>query len=140
MVSFHYEKFDTYNFAKVEEDLKKNHDESCPLPWDMDIDVWTLIGSDTAWIEDDGVIVGYCLLRIINHHHYGKQVAISEVLYVRPEYRGKTSIMFLRYIEDEVKSRGAKGLFQASSSKKDISKLMQREGYYPTETVYFKEL
>lgn len=140
MVKFKTELFNTWNFQKVLEDLHANADESCPLPWEVDVDVWALIGSETCYIQDGDEIVGYCLFRVTNHHHYNRKVGISEVLYVRPEYRGKVSIMFLRYIEEQLKERGAEGFFQSSSSSKDISKLMTRLGYKPTEIMYFKEL
>lgn len=140
MVRFKYEKFNTFNYAKVKEDLQKNFEESSPSPWPLDVDVWSLIDSDTCYIEDGDEIVGYCLFRVLDHHHYQKKVGLSEVLYVRPEYRGKVSIMFLRYIEKTAKELGAKGFFQSSSALKDISKLMSREGYQAAETTYFKEL
>jgi GNAT superfamily N-acetyltransferase len=140
MVEFKYEKFNTVNYDKVREDLERNAEESGSLSWNVDPDVWVLVGSETCYIQDGEEIVGYCLFRILNHHHYNRVVGVSELIYVRPEYRGHTSIKFLRFVEETVKKLGAEGFLQSSSSAKDISKLMNRMGYIPTETVYFKEL
>lgn len=140
MVTFHFEKFNTYNYDRVLSQIKLNDEESNPMPWELEVDVWGLIDSETAYMMSGDAIVGYCVLRIGEHHHYSKVVGISEVLWVHPLWRGKNSIMFLRYIEKELKKRGCEGFFQSSSSKKDISSLMTRMGYQPTEVMYFKEL
>ena len=135
--------FSMIDYINVMADLEANHNESSPMPWELDVDPYVYLSSDnvkTFAMRDEDEIVGYCLCFIQEHHHYSKTVAYLDVVYVQPEYRGTGSIRFIKYIESSLKELNVEGILQGTTTQKDISSLLKRLGYKPVEVQYFKEI
>lgn len=61
----------------------------------------------TFTIRDDGVLVGYNIFIIVNHHHYKNTIiAENDILYLKVEYRkGYTGYKFIKYCIEDLKNK-----------------------------------
>lgn len=78
----------------------------------------------------DGEPIGYCCFSIfcdIMHAHI--VAAQCNALYVRPEYRGKTSIRLLKYAEAELRAKENIRRFYISAPDKKLCDLFEKLGY-----------
>ena len=134
--------FTMFDYVKVLKMCRENKEESSPIPWDLKVDPYVYLTTDckTFAMELDEVIVGYAIFFYREHHHYGKVIAIQDVMYVSPEHRGLASIKFIKFIESSLKELNVEGIIQTTTTKKDISKLLERLDYKPVAVEYFKEI
>ena len=89
---------------------------------------------------DDGVLCGFSAFYMTRHPHYDRQVAIQDVLYVDPNYRGPAAVKFLVWVDSELKKDGAQNVIRQVTSKLDYSALLQNMGYEAMETSFIREL
>lgn len=141
MEMFH-KQFSIEDYSRAISLYEDNKAETSDLPWELDIDVYSFLTMDCEvfTMEDGESIVGYAIFLVDDHPHYQKRAAFQNVLYVHPKYRGLSGIKFLKFIESSLRDISVEGIFQSSTTKKDISPLLKRMGYQETERVYFKEL
>lgn len=66
---------------------------------------------------------------------HGKLQAANEVFYVDKEHRGKTSLKFLRKSDELLKGKGIETIAYVLSNNR-LGKLLARNGYKPTHTVW----
>lgn len=91
--------------------------------------------------NQDGELVGYAVFFVIKHMHYGStQWALQDVLYFLPEYRGISSVRFLKWTDQELRSLGVDVICRHVSEKRDYSRTLKRLGYQPVETAYMRRL
>lgn len=86
-----------------------------------------------------GVICGY----LSSSHPFfaPKPVAAEYFWYVEPEYRSTgAGVKLLNQFHDWAKDSGAELIMTTIQSTKDVSKLLERKGYKPTETTFIKEV
>ena len=92
--------------------------------------------------RDAGRLVGYSIFLICRHLHY-KQcvVAMNDVLYLKPEYRGKmVGARLIAESEAIVKAAGAHRITWHIKPAHDFSALLARRGYNHEELVMGKLL
>lgn len=133
-------RMEDYNSAKHLFDINK--EEAVPIDWELDIDVFSyLTGNNKVFMIKDGEdIVGYSIIRIVNHPHYNRLVGMQDVLYVHPDHRGIAGIKLIKFIESSLRDINVEGIIQSTTSKKDLSVLYERLGYTEIEKLYFKEI
>jgi hypothetical protein len=88
----------------------------------------------------DGVeLVGYAFFFVLPHIHYKNLVvANNDVLFLKKEYRtGMTGIKFLKYCDEQLKSRCDKITWHIKDTN-DFSPLLKRMGYSVEDTIMGK--
>lgn len=92
--------------------------------------------------RDDGKLVGYFVLFIMNHIHYSDHIfAINDIIFVDPEYRkGTMAIRFLKWCEEDLKGIGVSVIAVNSKEHQPFGKVLERIGYNFTERLYTKAL
>jgi GNAT superfamily N-acetyltransferase len=92
--------------------------------------------------DNDDNLVGYYLAilgRDLNHKSVIQSTAM--LVYVAPEFRkGVSGIRLIRGAEEELRKAGVHKIVIGHTHRKDISSLLKRLGYTPTEIVYSKDL
>jgi hypothetical protein len=87
----------------------------------------------------DEKLIGYCVMIIAKHHHYGGKLwATQDVLYLDPDYRGITSIKFIKYIDERLREEKDIVISRTVSVRKDYSRVLIKLGYGELERVYVK--
>lgn len=131
------------DYTEVIDMCKANKEETSPLNWDLNVDVYNYLASDVRVFLalNEGSIVGYSIFRTVKHpHHIDKMVGFQDVLYIHPDFRkGFTGIRFYKYIENELKDK-VDALIISHTFKKDLSSVYNRMGYEPLEVTYMKEI
>ncbi len=88
---------------------------------------------------DGDKMVGYASAIMSRAMHYDMQLAVHDLLYVKPEYRkGSTGIRLMRAIEDEAKRKGAEKFFWVAKSNSIFNKILVK--LKVEETIYSKNL
>lgn len=144
MVTFHNTTFNMDDFAEAKELFYLNKDETSPMPFELDIDVFHYLNCQPlAYVArgDEGEIVGYSLFRVENHPHYNRTMAFQDVIYIHPDYRkGSTGLRFYKYIEKEISKTEAEAIMVSHTFQKDLGPLFTKMGYTPLEVTHIKEI
>lgn len=86
-----------------------------------------------------GALIGYALFVVSIHLHYSDTIwALQDVLYVKPEHRGRTAIRFIRWQDDELAADGVDLCYRHVSERNDYSRTLLRMGYELGERGYIK--
>ena len=87
-------------------------------------------------------LIGYQIYIVGPHLHYKSSItAISDVLYLAPEYRrGTTGIRLMKTAEKRLRERGVQRVVQNVKLHNDWGKILERMGYDPFECLYAKVL
>lgn len=89
----------------------------------------------------DGKLVGYAMYLVVPHFQYkGKVWAMQDVLYVLPQYRGRTSIRMIVLADEVHKSQGVDVSYRHVSKWVDYSRTLERLGYTEAERGFMKVL
>jgi GNAT superfamily N-acetyltransferase len=85
-------------------------------------------------------MVGYVIVFLTPHLHYGFIYGAHDVIYVKPEYR-KSSIglYFIRRCEDEAKKRGAKCIYWHAKPMSVFAGVMRKSKHRFDEEIYVRE-
>jgi GNAT superfamily N-acetyltransferase len=91
-------------------------------------------------VRDNGKLVGYFVLLVSTSLHYVDHVyAISDIIYVHPDYRkGFLGVRLLKFAERCLKKDGVSIVMVNTKIHKPFGKILSRIGYNPIETVYSK--
>lgn len=129
-------------------EIRKHAKEVDPYPEPLAIDynVILKLGEDgsykcySARIGEE--VIGYVGFYVYNHvHHSGVMIAAQDAIYVKPEYRNQgLGYALLKFSEEALKPLGVKYVQHAVTPCYDFSYLLERNGYKPLETVYFKNI
>lgn len=136
------------NFAEVKPLLEAHWDEVAMWPDQIlnpDWDLYRMVedaGMVRAYtVRDAGVLVGYALFFVRpNIHATHVLMAVQDVLYVMPEYRGKWGARFLLWIEAQLRQEGVGMICQGTSPRHDLGALFARLGYVQFSTTWAKTL
>jgi len=92
----------------------------------------------TARYEDK--LVGYALFIFSKHPQYSAStVALQEVVYMAPEFRGYGAAKFLMWADVQLEAEGAEAIVrQVRIGGPDYSKTLTRMGYEPLLTSFIK--
>lgn len=93
-------------------------------------------------VRDDNKIIGYAFF-ITNFSLHCKTVilAINDLFYVKPEYRGKEiGKILLEKSEEALKQRGVHQIIMMTKKYANFSPLLERNGYEEIEAVYKKNI
>lgn len=90
-------------------------------------------------IEDDDKVVGYAVFMIAKDFITSERSASNVAIYVSPEYRGRTTIRFMRYIEMMLVSDKIKHINYHVPPSSMAEKSLAHLGYGLREKVYYKE-
>lgn len=95
-----------------------------------------------ATVRDEDALIGYSIDIITPHMHYKNDLfAMNDVLYVRPEYRGKgAGVRLIKYSMEKMKERGVSVVHMHMKLSNDFGPLMERLGYNEIERIYEKVL
>jgi len=92
--------------------------------------------------NEAGDIVGYLIYIVAPHLHYkSSTTAMSDVLFLAPEYRrGTLGLKLLSRAEDRLCERGVQRVIQNVKLHNDWGAILERMGYAPIERIYSKML
>ena len=87
-------------------------------------------------------LVGYVIFIISKHHHHQSTLwALSDILYISPDYRGRgLCLNMLETAEKALRDRGVEVIIVNSRAHKDFGALLAKSGYNPYEKSYSKIL
>jgi len=90
----------------------------------------------------DGILIGYQIYMVMAHLHYKQSLtAMSDVLYLAPEYRqGTAGIRLMKCAEEELNRLGVQRIIQNVKLTADWGVILERMGYKPFERIYTKLL
>jgi L-amino acid N-acyltransferase YncA len=80
----------------------------------------------------DGQVVGYSNIYVTQDMHNSELIAQEDTIYILPEHRNGTGKALIRFVHDELKSRGVKRLNITTATDLRVSKLLGRMGYAQT--------
>lgn len=91
-------------------------------------------------VRSKGKVVGYHVAFVRPHLHYVHVLsAITDVYYVKPEYRrGLVGVRLFREAEFTLKARGVKRIFSGTKLHKNMGRLFEYLGWQETERLYCK--
>ena len=91
-------------------------------------------------LRRDGVVVGYSANLIGPHLHYkGLTVAINDVIYVAPAYRGTAAVRLMAKTRQVAKLKGARAVLWHAKPGTSLSRLLQKAATLQDE-VYLQPL
>lgn len=91
-------------------------------------------------MREAGKLVGYQVFALLTHHpRYleRKNLALQDVLYVSPDYRGPSVAVFIRFADGELEREGWRPI-RHSSARRDVGSLYEHLGYDLLEKTYIK--
>lgn len=89
-----------------------------------------------------GELIGYMGYLVTNNLHYRDKIcAICDLIYVRPEHRGKMcAIKLMKFAEEELSELGVSEVGQSVKIVHDFSPILIRQGYHLEERYYTKRI
>lgn len=99
-------------------------------------------GLRTFTVRDGVRLIGYGIFFIgLNKHYQTSMQATQDVLFLLPEYRGRTvGPHLIRYCEEQLRAEGAQAIYQHVKLAHDWGRLLLATGYEEVETIYAKRL
>jgi GNAT superfamily N-acetyltransferase len=96
----------------------------------------------TILARRNGQPIGYLAYFIRTHPHYRTwKMAVSDLFFVLPEYRGmQVARGLFRTAEEHLRTLGVRSVYNATKVHRDVGSLMKYLGYVPHEVVYEKVL
>lgn len=90
---------------------------------------------------DGDTLVGFVFVLVSVLPHFGKPVASSESVFVRPESRKHgTGTRLLRAAETMAKEMGADGFLVSAPTGSRLERIMPHQGYRETNRVFYRDL
>lgn len=89
--------------------------------------------------NEDRELVGYTVNIMIRHLHYNFIIAVNDILYFKPEYRGH-GIRLIKFTERCLKARGVNIYSLSIKPHLDFSPVVERFGYQLLESNYWRRL
>ncbi len=91
--------------------------------------------------RDDEKIVGYDIFIVGPHRHaVGSRIAINDMTYVLPEYRGFTAIMLIKKSDKALSEMGCSGIVRHSQCNTQVHELLWKIGYTPGEIMMYRKV
>lgn len=87
----------------------------------------------------EGVLVGYLVHLVANHHNYKSFQAWEDVMFIDKNHRG-FGLSFIKWCDDQLKKEGVEMVTQNVSVNFDFSPILERIGYKQTYKVYSRRL
>ncbi len=114
------------------------------IPLDFDFEAYRAF--DTAGLlhvltaRDDGKLVGYYVSVVRAHPHYKSTLyGMVDIYFILPEYRkAAVGLQFFRELEKSMRALGVQSLLSMTKKHHDMSRLFERLGWTPIETVFQK--
>jgi len=93
-------------------------------------------------IRAESELIGYAGYMIIPSLQCRKRLqAVGDMIYVKPEYRGKMlAIKLMKFAENKMKEVGANAISQSIKAHHDFSAMMRRLGYKLEEYYFTKRI
>jgi hypothetical protein len=111
---------------------------------DYDFDLYRLLDSagklHLVTARFGNTLAGYFLGIVTGHPHYKSTLTASaDLYYLAPEYRKwHNGLLFLQFIENSLKERGAQLLVVGTKLSRDLGKVYEFLGYEETDRVFRK--
>lgn len=90
-------------------------------------------------VRCDGVLVGYHISLVRRHLHRAVLTAYTDAFYLDPNHRkGMVGYKMFTYATETLKRRGVKWIYSGTKLKKDISKMLEHQGFKHIEETFLK--
>ena len=102
------------------------------VPADHDPDAWR-----------DRVLVGYAVYFVRPNPHYASSLqAVQDVLFVAPEFRGRTGAKLIAFADRQLAAEGVQAVYHHVKARADLNfgPLLERMGYELVDLIYAKRL
>lgn len=83
---------------------------------------------------DDGQAVGYSNVYLTNDMHNQDLIAQEDTIYITPEHRNGVGKKLVRFVLDDLKSRGVRRVHITAMTDLRVAKIWQRMGFVPAAT------
>ncbi len=91
--------------------------------------------------RDDGKLVGYDIFIVGPHRHaLASKVAINDMTYVMPEYRGFTAVLLVKKSDKALKTMGCSVIVRHAQCNTQVHALLERIGYAPSELMMIRKV
>lgn len=91
--------------------------------------------------RDDGRLIGYDIFIVGPHRHaIGSRIAINDMTYVIPEYRGFTAVMLIKKSDKALREMGCSGIARHAQCNTQVHELLGRIGYEPGEMMMYRKV
>jgi hypothetical protein len=129
---------------EMKELFEDTHEEVGPFKeavFDVDYSVYnTLADAGQLLIftaRDEKDLVGYAVFMLVNHQYYtGMLVAQSDIIYMKPEYRGLVACEFIKEVDRLLEvDHGVAGITIQVVMERDFSSLLEHLDYTTTAKV-----
>lgn len=91
--------------------------------------------------REDGKLVGYDIFIVGPHRHaVGSRVAINDMTYVVPEYRGFTAVLLIKKSDISLKAMGCSVIVRHAQCNTQVHALLERIGYAPGELMMIRKV
>ena len=92
--------------------------------------------------RDGGRLVGYGVFFVGPNKHYRRSIqAVQDLLFILPEYRGRTvGPRLVKYCDEQLRAEGAQVVYHHVKCAHDFGPLLAHLGYERVEGIYAKRL
>ena len=120
-----------------DESIERREDDAFAINWDYyhSLSISGNLLVTIALIEEEKKIVAYSVYSVFHDTLHGQLKATNEVFYVEKAYRGKMSFKLLKKSDELLKEKGIENIAYILSDER-LGKLLSRNGYKPTHTVW----
>jgi GNAT superfamily N-acetyltransferase len=92
-------------------------------------------------VRNDGELIGYCVFFIGNIHYTTHKHATQDILFILPDYRGKSAgYRLISYADGQLQAEGVDVIRQHVKLAHNFGPLLEKLGYRTTEVIYEKRL
>lgn len=92
-------------------------------------------------VRQEERLVGYAVFVVRPNPHYQTSLqAIQDVLYIAPNARGPSSIRFLKFCDEKLRSEGVQAVYHHVKAAHNFGLVLQRLGYELVDLIYTRRL
>ena len=90
--------------------------------------------------DTDGAMVGYAVYFVRNNLHYrGSLQAVQDVIFIKPEFRGRGG-RFILWCDEKLKEQGVQVVYHHVKSKFNFGPMLEKCGYELVDLIYARRL
>ncbi len=113
------------------------------VPLDPDYDFYLRAQTIRVYTaRDQGALIGYGIFFVApNKHYMGSVQAVQDILFILPQYRGKTvGPRLIAFCDEQLKSEGVQAVYHHVKAAHDFGPLLHRMGYEVVDVIHAKRL
>lgn len=120
----------------------EDHNSAPEKPWYEQAESEGILKLFTVRLDSTFEMVGYCTMFVrVDNQREHSLYASQDAIFIKKEHRkGMTGSFFMKYIERCLYNAGVNLIYQSVTPAVDFSKLLLRQGYQKSTTIYAKHI